>query len=374
MTTLTTPDAPGSTLPRFAAQAPAYFAEALMARFELRPNQARRAMAALARHHLVAGMDWPQACAALPRQVREIIDQVTAGATVLHLQEVAGSGDATQKLLFRTEDGLLIESVIIPSEGGRAQGRTTLCVSSQVGCGRRCRFCETGVNGLVRQLRADEIVAQFRQARLFWEQERKDAPPLSNVVFMGMGEPLDNLEAVLAAIEVLTDDLVYGLAARRITVSTVGVADRIGPFLARSKAHLAVSLNAPDDARRSALMPVARRCDLATLKRSLVQGLQPGRDVLIEYILFAGFNDSAADALLLLAFLEGLPARVNLIPANPGPDPNLRQPEPAAVLAFQRQLLDAGARAMVRYPHGREVGGACGQLAGRRRQGGGQSV
>ena len=371
-----TPPAPSSSpaLPRFGAQAPARLAERLVADHDLRPMQARRAMADLARRHLVDGMDWTQACAALPRLARRSVELVTSGPTVLRLQEVAGSADATRKLLFRTEDGLLIESVIIPSEAGRASGRTTLCVSSQVGCGRRCRFCETGVGGLVRQLRSDEIVAQFRQARLLWQAERQDAPPLSNVVFMGMGEPLDNLEAVLAAIDVLTDDLVFGLAARRITVSTVGVADRIGAFLARSKAHLAVSLNAPDDARRAALMPAARRCDLATLKRSLRRGLQPGRDVLIEYILFADFNDSAQDATLLLAWLADLPARVNLIPANPGPDPALRQPAPAAVLAFQRQLLDGGARAMVRYPHGREVGGACGQLAGRRRQDGGHSV
>ena len=365
---------PEPALPRFSGQRSGRFADALMARFDMRPNQASQAMAALSRRYLLVGLDWDEACAGLSRRAQEVVDQVTSGPTELQLQEVASSADATQKLLFRTADGQLIESVIIPSEAGRAAGRTTLCVSSQVGCGRRCVFCATGVQGLIRQLRADEIVAQFRQARIFWQLHRDWAPALTNVVFMGMGEPLDNLEAVLAAIEVLTDDLAFGLAARRITVSTVGVADRIGPFLARSKAHLAVSLNAPDDQRRARLMPAARRCDLATLKRSLLDGLPPGRDVLVEYILFADLNDSAADAALLVAWLEGLPARLNLILANPGPDPNLRQPEPAAVIAFRRTLLNAGVRAMVRYPHGREVGGACGQLAGERRQAGGRSV
>ncbi len=354
------------SLPPFASQRPQFFVDALCARFDLRSNQARQAIKGLTRRHLVDGQPWDEACAALPRRVREVMDRICAGGTELELYEVAVAEDATRKLLFRTADGHLIESVIIPSEAGRAAGRTTLCVSSQVGCGRRCVFCETGRHGLLRNLGADEIVAQFRQAHALWEPLRGEAPPLSNLVFMGMGEPLDNLDAVLAAIETLTHDWSFGLAARRITVSTVGIADRIGEFLARSRVHLAVSLNAPDDARRTRLMPVARRCGMDRLKAALLEGLQPGRDVLLEYILFDGVNDSPADATLLMGWLADLPARVNLIPANPGPAPGLRQPPRERVWAFQKALLDGGVRAMVRYPHGREVGGACGQLAGGR--------
>jgi len=348
--------------------------DAFCSRHDLRENQARQAVKGLYNRYLRQGMTWNDVLAALPRRAAEVIDQVCRPAVELELHEDAVAADATRKLLFRTPDTQLVETVIIPSEAGRAAGRTTLCVSSQVGCGRRCVFCETGRHGLVRQLGAGEIVAQFRQARRLWEQERGDAPSLSNVVFMGMGEPMDNLDAVLDAIEVLTHDWSFGLAARRITVSTVGVPEGITKFLARSKAHLAVSLNAPDDARRSRWMPIGRRCGLDELKAALLGGLQPGRDVLIEYILFDGLNDAPDDAGLLLRWLHGLPVRVNLIPANPGPDPRLQQPPRERVLAFQRTLLNAGVRTMVRYPHGREVGGACGQLAGAHRQGGGQSV
>jgi 23S rRNA (adenine2503-C2)-methyltransferase len=146
------------------------------------------------------------------------------------------------------------------------------------------------------------------------------------------------------------------------------VARRIPAFVQRTRAHLALSLNAPDDERRARIMPAGRRDDLATLKATLQQTLAtaPGgpRDVLVEYVVFDGFNDSLDDADLLRAWLDGLPTRLNLIPANPGPDPTLRTPADAAVRRFQRHLLDRGVRAMVRWPHGRGVGGACGQLAG----------
>ena len=334
----------------------------------LRPAQARGAVksvsAALFREHL----SWPEALQGGSKAFRKLALTRAAPPLTLELCERATAEDLTSRLLFKTHDGHLVETVIIPSERGGAAGRTTVCVSSQVGCGRRCVFCETGRLGLVRQLSAAEIVAQLHQAIRIWDAERAMAPAVTNVVFMGMGEPLDNLPEVLASIGVMTDDLSFGLSAKRITVSTVGVAPKIGEFVRATRANLAVSLNAPDDVRRSALMPVNKRCSMADLREVLLSELPPGRDVLFEYILFDEVNDSLDDATLLGDWLQDIPARLNLIPANPGPDPALRQPRPEQVWAFQKLLLDKGLRVMVRHPHGRDVGGACGQLAGEARE------
>lgn len=307
------------------------------------------------------GQAWTEILPSIPGTVASALGALCGPERRLVQVEDAVSADATRRLLLRTDDGEVIETVVIPASNGE---RTTLCVSSQVGCGRRCVFCETGRLGLTRNLGADEIVLQFRIARDLWDRVRGERPAITNVVFMGMGEPLDNLDAVADAIAVLSHDFAYGLSARRITVSTVGVAPKIDAFFKCCNANLAVSLNAPDDARRSRLMPINQRCDLQALKNALLAAVPARRDVLIEYILFAEVNDALADADLLRTWLDGLPVRLNLIPANPGPDPALQPPTPQAVRAFQKRLLDAGVRAMVRHPHGRDVGGACGQLAG----------
>ncbi len=350
--------------PRFAARPPEAHAEALQAH-GLSPMAARQAMKQLARACLVGDTPWADAVAALPKRVRAHLDQITSGATSAEIVHAHRAADATVKLLVQLTDGALVESVIIPSRRGEDGGRVTLCVSSQVGCGRRCAFCATGTMGLRRQLGADEIVAQLRAARGYWALHRGTLPGIGNVVFMGMGEPMDNLDAVCAAIDVMTSDLAFGFGASRITVSTVGIADRVAQFAARSKAHLALSLHAPDDERRRALMPVHRRTDLVSLKQALLAALPVGRDVLVAYILFEGFNDSPDDARLLADWLEGVPARLNLIPANPGPREDLRAPPDEVVIAFQRLLAERGVRALVRWPHGRDVDGACGQLAAR---------
>ncbi len=349
----------------WSARSPAWWASTLEAA-GLRPQQARGAVKTVSQAW-VSGASWDAALSQAPKAARRLLGGRARAPNPLTLVERAEAPDRTSRLLFRTHDHHVVETVIIPSERGGAAGRTTVCVSSQVGCGRRCVFCETGRLGLIRQLSADEIVGQLRSAHLLWEDERGDAPSVTNVVFMGMGEPLDNLDEVLPAIDTLCDDLAFGLSARRITVSTVGVAPRIARFVSATKANLAVSLNAPDDVRRSKLMPVNKRCSLTELKSALQAALPPGRDVLFEYILFDRVNDSLSDAALLRDWLQDLPARLNLIPANPGPDPELRQPDPERVWAFHKTLLDGGVRAMVRHPHGREVGGACGQLAGAHR-------
>jgi len=292
----------------------------------------------------------------------------------LELAEAVPAGDGTIRLLLRARDGALIESVLIP-----AAGRTTLCISSQVGCARACTFCETGALGLARQLDASEIVDQVRIAAGLWQRELHRhggfAPPtprgtrLSNLVFMGMGEPFDNLDQVLRAVRLLTDHRALAFAPSRVTVSTVGVADKLAEFFAGARAELAVSLNAPDDARRDAIMPINRRVPLAALRDALRREVPPGRRVFFEYVLFDGFNDAPEDADLLAGYVRGLRCRVNVIPCNPGPDPRLAPPREERLGAFVARLASHGVTTLVRRPRGREVGGACGQLAGARRAG-----
>ncbi|MBK9258948.1 MAG: 23S rRNA (adenine(2503)-C(2))-methyltransferase RlmN [Polyangiaceae bacterium] len=279
----------------------------------------------------------------------------------LDVEHEAPAEDGTIRLLFRARDGALVESVLIPGPA-----RTTLCVSSQVGCARACSFCETGRLGLSRQLSTGEIVDQVRIARGLWALQ-KDKPTLSNLVFMGMGEPFDNLGEVLRALELLTDERAFAFAPSRVTVSTVGVVDKLPTFFAGSRAELAVSLNAPDDERRRVIMPVNVRFPLAVLREALLRHLPRGRRVLFEYVLFDRFNDAPEDADLVAEWTKGIRCRVNVIPCNPGPDPALRPPSPERLDAFVARLSAHRVTTLVRRPRGRDVGGACGQLAGARR-------
>ncbi|MSQ81910.1 MAG: 23S rRNA (adenine(2503)-C(2))-methyltransferase RlmN [Myxococcales bacterium] len=328
----------------------------------LRANQARQVVNHVGKAIWHLGLDWAAATDGLGRQARAALLATAGDLPPMVVDRQLVDTDGTRKLLVRLADDQFIEAVIIPASD---DSRTTLCVSSQVGCGRRCVFCETGRLGLSRNLSAAEITTQLLLAQRLWAQVAAGSPPISNVVFMGMGEPLDNLEAVANAVAVMTDDLAAGLAWRKVTVSTVGVAWKLPQFFASVRANLAVSLNAPDDRRRAQWMPINDRCDLAALKSAIVQHLPSGREVLIEYILFGGHNDALADADLLMQWLTGVPARVNLIIANPGPDPALGAPSRSSIWAFHKHLLDGGIRAMVRHPHGQQVGGACGQLAAR---------
>jgi 23S rRNA (adenine2503-C2)-methyltransferase len=290
----------------------------------------------------------------------------------LRIAEEALAEDGTVRLGLRAADGAFVESVIIPGPA-----RTTVCISSQVGCARACTFCETGRLGLMRQMSSAEIVDQVRLARAAWSRRAGaqttghdgGAAPLQNIVFMGMGEPFDNLAEVLRAIRLLTEPRAFAFAPSRITVSTVGVADKLAAFFAGARAELAVSLNAPDDARRSTIMPINTRVPLARLREALVATLPPGRRVLFEYVLFDRWNDAPEDADLLAAYVAGLRCRVNVIPSNPGPDPALRPPSPERLAAFIARLAGLGVTTLVRRPRGRDVGGACGQLAGALRAG-----
>jgi 23S rRNA (adenine2503-C2)-methyltransferase len=257
-------------------------------------------------------------------------------------------------------DGAVVETVLIhqPASNERIRERWTVCVSSQAGCARGCVFCETGRLGLKRNLTAAEIVAQYALAA-----RHLGARP-ANVVFMGMGEPLDNLEEVLQAIAVLKEPAGFAVPERRITVSTVGIVPRMDELFTRTKAQVALSLHAIDEGQRRALLPVARKWSLDELQSCIARA---PRTVLLQWTLIEGVNDADSDADALARFCAGLDVRVNLIPLNPGPIAAQRAPSLDCCRAFQRRLSGQGVRALLRMPHGQQVGGACGQLAGARR-------
>ena len=268
--------------------------------------------------------------------------------------------EGTVRFAVHLAAGAIVETVLIHQAASelRARERWTVCLSSQAGCARGCVFCETGRLGLQRNLAAAEIVAQYAIA-----SRHLGARP-ANVVFMGMGEPLDNLDEVLRAIAVLREPSGFAVPERRITVSTVGIVPRMDELYARTRAQLAVSLHAIDEGQRRALLPVARKWSLEELRAAL---LRAPRTVLLQWTLIEGVNDADADADALARFCVGLDARVNLIPLNPGPVPSQRAPSFERCRSFQKRLSDSGVRALLRMPHGRGVRGACGQLAGARR-------
>jgi 23S rRNA (adenine2503-C2)-methyltransferase len=263
------------------------------------------------------------------------------------------SQDGTIKLALRLDDAT-VETALIPG-----RGRGTICVSAQAGCTRRCAFCATARLGAGRNLRAGEIVLQYLAAAA----AVPECPP-RNVVFMGMGEPLDNLAAVLAAVRSLTDVL-PGLATRHVTVSTAGVLPGIRRFLAESDANLALSLNATSDELRTRLMPHNARWPIAALLGLLREAgaRPPGRRFFIEYVLLAGLNDTDDDAQRLVGLLRGIDAQLNVIPHNPFPGSPYRAPSRAATLRFQHRVRALGGKSIVRWPRGADIAAACGQLA-----------
>ncbi|MFU8855685.1 MAG: 23S rRNA (adenine(2503)-C(2))-methyltransferase RlmN [Deferrisomatales bacterium] len=264
------------------------------------------------------------------------------------------SADGTRKLLLDLEDGERIETVLIPDGE-----RLTQCVSSQVGCAMGCAFCRTGTGGLVRNLTAAEIVGQVVLGHgLAGPGER-----VTNVVFMGMGEPLHNLEAVLAAFRVLTSDHGLNITKRRVTVSTCGLVPALRRLPPDVLGSLAVSLNATTDEVRDRLMPVNRRHPLAELLGALQELSLPARArYTVEYVLLGGVNDTPEDAGRLVRLLSSLRCKVNLIAYNPHGESGFRSPDPGSVEAFQKVLLSKGLTAVVRRSRGQDILAACGQL------------
>ncbi|MEM1041513.1 MAG: 23S rRNA (adenine(2503)-C(2))-methyltransferase RlmN [Bacteroidota bacterium] len=301
----------------------------------------------------------------LPKAFRERLAEV---ATVSALDEVQRqtATDRTVKSLFRLASGRDIESVLIPDfdDAGNAK-RLTVCVSSQVGCAMGCHFCATGLMGFSQNLTAGEIYEQVWRMNALAEEHFGRG--VTNVVYMGMGEPLQNYAAVLQSAELLTDRDALGLAPKRITVSTVGLARRIrrladdgAPF------NLAISLHAPTDPQRSAIMPVNRseKTDLGALKDAVQHyHRQTDKRVTYEYCMFAGVNDSAEDACNLATVARWAPSKVNLIMYNPVEGTDFASSSEARLDAFIRTLVEKEVRVTVRRSRGQDIDAACGQLA-----------
>jgi 23S rRNA (adenine2503-C2)-methyltransferase len=265
--------------------------------------------------------------------------------------------DGTRKFLFELEDAHTVESVLIPDED-----RQTLCISSQVGCQQACRFCLTGSRGFSRDLKAFEIVDQVLEISRILHQEKKRR--ITNIVLMGMGEPLANFDEVLKALLVIASDKGLGFATRRVTVSTNGLVPEIEK-LGRSgvRVNLAISLNATTDEVRDRIMPVNRRYPIKELLAACRHyPLESRRRITFEYVMLRGVNDTAEDARRLARLLRGIKCKVNLIPFNPFPGSVFDRPDDAAVLSFQRILLDHHYITPVRESRGRDISAACGQL------------
>ncbi len=273
---------------------------------------------------------------------------------------ISESADGTVKHLWTLRGGEVVESVLIPA--GR---RLTLCISSQAGCALKCRFCATGWSGFGRQLSAAEIVGQYR-ASVRWAREH-DRGPVTNVVFMGMGEPLANRRAVFPALSILNG--LYGLGARRITVSTVGIVPGIEALAKRPEQfRLALSLHAPLSELRAQLIPLEKRYSLDQVMAALDEfNRKGGRRITFEYTMIRGVNDDLALVPALVELAARVQAFVNLIPFNPIPYVDWRPSAPARVEAFRRGLEAAGVSAAVRRPRGRDIDAACGQLRASRR-------
>ena len=290
-------------------------------------------------------------------------EEFAAVATIgcLEVAEVQTSKDGTRKLRLTTRDGASIESVLIPMGE-----HVTQCISSQIGCAVDCQFCATAKLGLKRNLDAGEIVDQVYLGRRLLAEVDPTAR-ISNIVYMGMGEPLHNYDNLITSLRILTNDKGAKLAQRRITVSTSGLVpklERLGNETVRP--NLAVSLNAPNDAIRDQIMPINRKWNIGKLLAALrAYPLEQRRRITFEYVLLAGVNDTLADAAQLAKLLRGFKCKVNLIPYNPHPEAEYRRPSAAAVDAFQNECKRLGMSTYLRIPKGDDIDAACGQLANR---------
>jgi len=271
------------------------------------------------------------------------------------------SVDGTRKWLLRFPDGQEVETVHIPEED-----RGTLCVSSQVGCTLTCRFCHTGTQKLVRNLSAAEIVGQVMMARdaLGEWPSPQDGRLLSNIVMMGMGEPLYNYENVAKALKIVMDGEGISISKRRITLSTAGVVPMIRRCGEELNVNLAISLHAVTDELRDRIVPINRKYPIAELLDACrnYPGLSNARRITFEYVMLRDVNDSPADARALVRLLKGIPAKVNLIPFNPWPGSPFERSTEEAIARFSQIVFDAGYASPVRTPRGEDIMAACGQL------------
>jgi len=272
------------------------------------------------------------------------------------------SRDGTRKWVIRMDGGSAIETVLIPDGE-----RRTLCVSSQVGCSLDCRFCSTGKQGFNRNLSTAEIIAQLRVAIRAFGPFDPAQRRVSNVVLMGMGEPLMNFDNVVDATQLMMDDNAYGLSKRRVTLSTAGVVPALDRLREVSDVSLAISLHAPNDTLRDQLVPINRRYPIETLIAACnryLEGLNDRRVITVEYTLIEGVNDQPEHARELVKLLRQLPCKLNLIPFNPFPNSGYRRPTEAAIQRFKEIMLKGSIMTTVRRTRGDDVDAACGQLVG----------
>lgn len=284
------------------------------------------------------------------------------------------SKDGTRKWVFRVGDGdgSLVETVLIPAED-KTGSRKTLCISSQVGCALDCSFCSTGKQGFQRDLSTAEIIGQLWQANLSYmedvpvnERERS----VTNVVMMGMGEPLLNFQPVVDAMSLMLDDHAYGMSKRRVTLSTSGIVPMMDKLAETLDVALAISLHAPNDELRNELVPINKKYPLKQLiesaKRYIAKdGNESSRKhVTIEYVMLSGVNDSIEHAQQMIDLLKDLPSKINLIPFNPFPHAPYERSSRNRIIAFQKQLSDAGFVCTIRQTRGDDIDAACGQLVG----------
>ncbi|MBI5901849.1 MAG: 23S rRNA (adenine(2503)-C(2))-methyltransferase RlmN [Rhodocyclales bacterium] len=296
---------------------------------------------------------------------KSLREKLTALATVSPAPTLSDrlSDDGTRKFLFDVGNGNAIETVFIPEDD-----RGTLCVSSQAGCALECAFCSTGRQGFNRNLTTAEIIGQLWQAnRALGPGAKPDGERLiSNVVMMGMGEPLANFDNLVPALRLMLDDNAYGLSRRRVTVSTSGIVPAMDRLAEACPVALAVSLHAPTDGLRDRLVPINRKYPLAELmaacRRYLVHA--PRDFITFEYVMLDGVNDADADARALLHLVRDLPCKFNLIPFNPFPDSGYRRSPQERVRRFAGILVDAGIVTTTRKTRGDDIAAACGQLAG----------
>ena len=299
----------------------------------------------------------------LPKPFRDRLAKETRLST-LGIDAVQQSVDGTRKYRLRTQDGKLIEAVYMPDvdvedEDEGTGIRRTLCVSTQVGCAMGCSFCMTATMGLIRNLTAGEIVDQVHRVNA----DLKDKP-ITNLVFMGMGEPLHNYANVMRSLELLQHEDGLNISHRRITVSTSGLVPNIVRFGQETQVKLAVSLNATTDEQRARLMPVDRKWNIAALMDAVRKfPSRQGRRVTFEYVMLRGVNDSDDDAARLAALLKGLPVKVNLIPYNENPMLGFQSTLEDRAEAFRQILSDGHIAAYIRKNRGRDIAAACGQLA-----------
>jgi 23S rRNA (adenine2503-C2)-methyltransferase len=346
--------------------------EAFFADLGEKPFRAKQLMRWM--HHFL--VDDFAAMSDLSRALRERLSQVAEIRGPLPSRDGAAE-DGTRKWLFPVDAANAVEAVFIPEPErdddpgddeapGATRSRGTLCVSTQAGCALDCAFCSTGKQGFNRNLSSAEIVGQL------WYADRVLAPrgpglaAISNVVLMGMGEPLANFDNVVTALEIMLDDAAYGLSRRRVTVSTSGIVPAIDRLREACPVALAVSLHAPNDALRNELVPINRKYPLAELMAACKRYLEaaPRDFITFEYVMLDGVNDRDEDAAELLRLTRRVPCKFNLIPFNPFPNTPFRRSPRDRVLAFQKRLMDAGIVTTIRKTRGDDIDAACGQLAG----------